>query len=270
MNLYKTEVIVLRDYDLGEQDKIVVFYSRRYGKIKVVAKGARRIKSRFAAQVQPPSYDSVVIHRATRSGLDTLSECKINYPFIGIRKNLLRFAYSCYLAELIDKFLGEEQPNSHLFELLVKTLFYLERIPKENLSLLMRSFEMRLLKILGYGLYLSRCINCEKERGKIQFLFISIKLGGLLCGDCQEEDKDRLEVSKKTVLLMEYLLYSSLEKAVQQKFDRTIEIELEAMIKKYLSYQLSREMITSRFVCTSEKLELKHPIIWGGVSGRPY
>ena len=261
MRLYKSEVIVLRDYDLGEQDKIVVFYSRRYGKIKVVAKGARRTKSRFAAQVQPPSYNSLVIHEATRSGLDTLNECKINYPFIGIRKNLLRFAYSCYLAELIDKFLGEEQPNSHLFELLVKTLFCLERIPKQNLSLLMRSFEIKLLEILGYGLHLNRCINCGKERGKIQSLFISIKLGGLLCGDCQREDKNRLEVSKKTVLLMDYLLYSSLKKTIQQSFDKAIEIELEAILKKYLSYQLSREMITSRFICISEKLELNHPII---------
>ena len=261
MSLFKTYAIVLRDYDLGEQDKIVVFYSRRYGKIKVVAKGARRIKSRFAAQVQPSSYNTVVIHKATRSGLDTLTECKINYPFIGIRKNLLRFAYSCYLAELIDKFLQEEQPNSHLFELLVKTLFCLERISKQKLSLLMRSFEVKLLKILGYGLYLSRCINCGKERGKIQGLFISIKLGGLLCGDCQEEDENRLEVSKKTVLLMDYLLYSSLKKIVQQNFDKATETELEAILKKCLSYQLSRELITSRFVCTSEKLELRQPII---------
>ncbi len=261
MRLYKTEVVVLRDYDLGDQDKIIVFYSRRYGKIKVVAKGARRIKSRFAAQVQSPSYDSVVIHKAMRSDLHTLSECKINYPFMGIRKNLLRFAYSCYLVELIDKLLGEEQPNSHLFELLVKTLYCLERIPKQNLGLLMRSFEIKLLKILGYGLCLSRCINCGKERGKIQFLFISIKLGGLLCGNCQEEDKDGLEVSKKAVLLMDYLLHSNLKKTVQQNFDKTIEIELEAILKRYLSYQLSREMVTSHFVRTSEKLELKHPII---------
>ncbi len=261
MRLYKTEAIVLRDYDLGEQDKIVIFYSRRYGKMKVIAKGARRIKSRFAALVQPLSYNSVVIHKATRSGLDVLSECKINYSFIGIRKNLLRFAYSCYLAELIDKFLGQEQPNTRLFELLVKTLFCLERIRIRNLSLLMRSFEIKLLKILGYGLYLSRCINCGKERGKIQFLFISIKLGGLLCGDCQKEDKNRLGVSKKTVLLMDYLLYSSLKKIVQQNFDKAIEIELEAILKKYLSYQLSREMVTSRFICSSEKLELKYPTI---------
>jgi DNA repair protein RecO (recombination protein O) len=157
--------------------------------------------------------------------------------------------------------LGEEQPNSHLFELLVKTLYCLERIPKQNLSLLMRSFEIKFLKVLGYGLYLNRCINCGEERGRIQFLFISIKLGGLLCGDCQKEDKNRLEVSKKTVLLMNYLLHSSLKKAVRQNFDKAIEIELEAILKRYLSYQLSREMVTSRFVCTSENLELKHLII---------
>ncbi|MFQ6067365.1 MAG: DNA repair protein RecO, partial [bacterium] len=155
----------------------------------------------------------------------------------------------------------EEQPNSHLFELLVKTLFCLEGIPKQNLSLLMRSFEIKLLKILGYGLYLSKCINCGKERGKIQGLFISIKLGGLLCGDCQKEDKNPIEVSKKTVLLMEYLLYSSLKKTVQQNFDKATEAELEAILKNCLSYQLSREMITSRFVCTSEKLELRQPMI---------
>ena len=87
MNIYKTEASVLKDYDLGEQDKIIVFYSRRYGKIKVIAKGARRIKSKFAPLIQPPSYNSLLIYENRKGNLDVLSECVAKCQFLKIKKD---------------------------------------------------------------------------------------------------------------------------------------------------------------------------------------
>lgn len=255
MILYKTEAVVLRDYDLGDQDKIVVFYSPKYGKIKVVAKGARRIKSRFAPLVQLLSYDILLIHKNGEKSLDTLNEGEIKYYFPEIKKDLLRFAYSCYLVELVDKFVGEREPHPFLFQLLLKTLFLLEKGSKYTLNLLMRSFELKLLSVLGYRPYLEGCVNCRRDTKLIKSFYFSLRLGGLLCGSCQEVDKGRINISKKASLLMSYLLFSSLEKVFQQKVDKSVQKEIELTLRAYFSYQGQRKMFTPRFIHSFEKLE---------------
>jgi len=255
MTFYKTEAIVLRDYDLGEQDKIVVFYSRNYGKIKIVTKGARRIKSKFSSAIQPPSYDMLVVYKSQRGDLDTLSECKIKHPFIKIRKSLVRFAYSSYLAELIIKLTEDGEPAPVLFYLLLKSLFLLERVPEQNLNLLSRGFELKLLDILGYRPCLEKCVNCGKRIKFIKSLHLSIGLGGVLCEACQEEDKKRLAVSRQLIKLMEHLLYLRGEKICQLKIDKNIERELGVVSGALLSHQLRREMLTPSFIRNLKRLE---------------
>lgn len=256
MNFYKTEAIVLRDYDLGEQDKIVLFYSRKYGKIKTVVKGARRIKSRFSSAIQPPSYDTLVVYKSRRGDLDTLSECKIKHPFLKIRKSLVRFAYSSYLAELIIKLTEEGEPCAVLFYLLLKSLFLLERISEPHLHLLIHSFELKLLDILGYRPSLEKCVNCGKKMELIKSPHLSIRLGGILCEACQKEDKKGLVVSKKLIKLMEHLLYLRLERACQLKVNEDMEGQLEMVLESHLSHHLRGEMATPLFIRNFERLEL--------------
>jgi len=177
MAFYKTEAVVLREYDLGEQDKIVVFYTRKYGRIRVVAKGARKIKSRFAPGIQLPCYDEIIVHKGRENSLDILSECKIKCPFIKIRSSLVKFACSSYLAELITRFVEDEQSCPVLFHLLLRSLFLIEETPPgQNSNLLIRSFELKLLDISGYRPCMERCVNCEKEVKLIKFAYFSAML----------------------------------------------------------------------------------------------
>lgn len=110
--LYKTEAVILTDSDLGDQDKVITLFSKNYGKVKAVAKGARRLKSRFSPAIQMLSYVTAVLYESERMAMDTLNECEINSSFLGIRKDLLRLAYGYYVAELIMKFVqGSETPR---------------------------------------------------------------------------------------------------------------------------------------------------------------
>ncbi len=255
MILYKTEAIVLRDYDLGDQDKIVVFYSPKHGKIKVVAKGARRIKSRFAPLIQLLSYDILLIHKNRKKSLDTLNEGEIKYYFPQIKRDLVRFAYGCYLVESVDKFVGEREPHPGLFQLLLTTLFLLEKGPKYTLNLLMRSFELELLSILGYEPYLEGCVNCGKALELIESFYFSLKLGGFLCSSCQGVDKERIPISKKASLLMSELFFSSLKKVFQQKIDKSVEREIEMILRAYFFYQGQGKMFTPHFIYSFKRLE---------------
>lgn len=256
MNIYKTEAIVLKDYDLGEQDKIVVFYSRRYGKIRAIAKGARGIKSRFACVIQPPSYNSLLIYKNRKGSLDVVSECIAKYQFLGIKKDLVRFAYVCYLIELIDKLTEQGESQSSLFRILLKSLFLMESIPKCSLGLLIESFQLKLLNILGYQPYLEGCINCGKKVSSTSYFYFSLRLGGLLCQNCKSIDGRRVSLSREAFLLMRRLLFLKLEEISGEKINKEIVKETEAVLRTYLSYQGQIKMPDSCFIHNFKKLEL--------------
>jgi len=258
MAFYKTEAVVLREYDLGEQDKIVVFYTRKYGRIRVVAKGARKIKSRFAPGIQLPSYDEIIVHKGRENSLDILSECKIKCPFIKIRSSLVKFACSSYLAELITRFVEDEQSCPVLFHLLLRSLFLIEETPPgQNSNLLIRSFELKLLDISGYRPCIERCVNCEKQVKLIKFAYFSAKFGGVLCEACREKDKRALTISKELVNLMCCLLHLKLEEAHRLKVRPGSEKKLEVLLKVFISHLVDGKMLTPPFIRNFEKLEFK-------------
>lgn len=256
MNIYRTEAIVLKDYDLGEQDKIVALYSRKYGKIKVVAKGARGIKSRFASLIQPLSYNSLLIYKNRKEGLDILSECVAKYQFLKIKKDLVKFAYACYLTELIDKLTEEEESQFLLFQLLLRALFILEETSQCSINLLIEGFQLKLLSILGYRPYLERCVNCGKDISSVSSFYFSLKLGGLLCNNCQNVDEKKIGFSREAFLLMKRLLFLSLEKIPEQKKDGNIEKEVEILLRTYFSYWGQIRMPTRCFIHSFEELDL--------------
>jgi len=256
MNIYKTEAIVLKDYDLGEQDKIVAFYSRRYGKIRAIAKGARGIKSRFASLIQPPSYNSLLIYKNRKGSLDIVSECVVRYQFLGIKEDLVRFAYACYLIELVDKLTEQGESQSSLFRILLKSLFLIENISKYSLNLLIESFQLKLLSILGYQPYIKGCINCEKKVSSASYLYFSLKLGGLLCENCKSIDEGRVSLSREAFLLMRRLLFLKLEEISGEKINKEIVKETEMILRTYLSYHGQIKMPDPFFIHNFKKLEL--------------
>lgn len=254
MRLYKTEAVVLTDSDLGDQDKVITLFSKDYGKVKAVAKGARRLKSRFSPAIQMLSYVTVVLYKSRRIDMDTLSECEINSSFLGIRNDLLRLAYGYYVAELIMKFVQGSETPRFLFDLLLKTLFSLEKIPKESLPALIHGFELKMLTILGYRPFLEGCIDCGRPIKKSNSLYFSGYEGGILCPSCGK-GKARKTISHKAVQWMRFLLTSSLDKAVQVKLTQDLRRELELIPKDYIPYRIGEALLSYSFIETVEALE---------------
>ena len=254
MKLYKTEAIALGDSDLGDQDKVITLFSRDYGKVKAVAKGARRLKSRFSPAIQMLSYVTAVLYKSKRIDMDTLNECQINSSFLEIRKDLLRLAYGYYLAELVMKFVQGSETPRFLFDLLLKTLFSLEKIPKPSLSVLIRSFELKLLTILGYRPFLKGCIDCGRPVKETDSLYFSGYEGGIICPTCSK-DRPRKTISPKAVQWMRFLLTASLDKVVQVKLTPDLRKELELIPKDYIPHRVGEALLSPRFIETVEALE---------------
>jgi len=254
MRLYKTEAVILTDSDLGDQDKVITLFSKEHGKVKAVAKGARRLKSRFSPAIQMLSYVTAVLYESKRMAMDTLNECEINSSFLGIRNDLLRLAYGYYVAELMMKFVQGSETPRFLFDLLLKTLFSLEKIPKQSLSALMRGFELKILSILGYRPFLEGCIDCGRPVNKCNSLYFSGYEGGILCSSCSK-DKAKKTISHKAVQWMRFLLNTSLDKVVQVKLTQDLRRELELIPQDYIPHRVGEALLSYSFINSVEDLQ---------------
>jgi len=254
MRLYKTDAIVLSDSELGDQDKIITLLSPRYGKIRAVAKGARRLKSRFAPAMQMLSYVTAVLYKSRRIEVDTFNECKINSSFLGIRNELIRLAYGYCFVELIMKFVHGAETPPFLFNLLLKTLFLLEKIPKKSLPVLMRSFELRMLTILGYRPYLAGCVECHRKVEKERQVYFSGYEGGILCSNCSKEKTGKL-ISFKTIQWMKFLRTVSLDKLATVKVAPKVDEELKVIPQSYIPHRLGEEILSYSFIERVQALE---------------
>src|SRR5512132_2357981 len=121
---YRAEAIVLRTLDLGEADRILVLFTRHFGKVRVVAKGIRRATSRMAGHAEPLTHATYQLARGRELDVLTGAEAKAIYP--ALREDLSRIAAGWYCAELVDRFTVERMPAAPLFDLLETALRHLD------------------------------------------------------------------------------------------------------------------------------------------------
>ena len=195
--VHKTSAIVIHSLDYGESDRIVTFYSSDFGKIKGIAKGARRSKIRFSNALEPSSHCNIIFSRKGRGTLALIEGCDVIDHHARIREDLHKTLLSSYLTELIDKFTLEGKKNIDLFRLLLN---FLGLINAGTCSeALMRFFEIRLLRLAGYEPVLDRCMTCKKPIGEDIIYHFVISEGGLRCKECHQNNSVSLYVSLGTI-----------------------------------------------------------------------
>ena len=241
MDILKTRAVALKDYKFLEQDKIVIFYTQDFGIFKVVAKGARRIKSRFAVAVQFPSYIDILVYRRKSLNSGILSDCRIRHLFPGIRKNIFRFAYASYLAEILLSSLKEGQVNKALFSLLLRALFTLEQGKKEDFGIVSSFFKLKLFHLVGYTPQLKRCVECGKNRDYFNSFYFAPAKGGILCEECGKKDIQAIGTSRTAVLAMDYLLYNGKITAPTVPGGHGIEKQINSLLDAYFLFHIDGE-----------------------------
>lgn len=162
---YKTEGIILKRTNYGEADRILTIYTKHYGKIRVLAKGVRRITSRRGGNVE--LFNQAVIFLSQGKNLDSLQEAQVVNSFKSWRNDLKKVVVAYYFCELVDKLTPEGQANPKVFQLLSR---FLGKIATASLPELRRSFEELLLQELGFGVP----YELKKTRGSLKNYIESI------------------------------------------------------------------------------------------------
>ncbi len=174
--------VVLRTYRLGETSKVVVCYTRDYGKVRLVAKGARKGGSRFGAALEPMMVSGVVFYLKEGRDLHLLSSADIEHDEAALRRDPVRMAYASALVELVDRLVPDGEPVRGLEEALEAGLRAAADAPEEDLDALLWRFAMALARRLGYEPQTGSCVVCGGPPGVGPGF--SPLLGGAVCPEC--------------------------------------------------------------------------------------
>ncbi len=194
---HRTEAIVLRLLDYGESDRIVTFFTSRYGKIRGIAKGARRSRKRFANVLEPFCCSHLLFSRRGPDSLALIDASEVISHFPHIRADLEKTLWASYLIDLADQFTPDDKKNESLFRLLQDFLFSLEERPA--VESILRFFEIRLLKLSGYDPVLDQCLVCKKPIGPETSYRFHAADGGLTCAGCRPTGTGGIPVSLGTI-----------------------------------------------------------------------
>ena len=155
---YKEQGIVLRSYKLGEADKIVTVMTQGSGKVRAVAKGIRKTKSRFGARLEPFTHVDLMLYRG-RGSLDTVTQAEIIAPHMTIREDLARFAAGETMLEAVDRVAEEHERNVRLTLLLLAGCRALDAAPADAAAVA-ESFMLKLLSLSGFHPSITACAVC--------------------------------------------------------------------------------------------------------------
>jgi DNA repair protein RecO (recombination protein O) len=186
MPLEQSEAIVLRSFNVGDQDKIVVFFSQDKGVIKGIAKGARKFGNRFGSSLEPMSLVRVFYYEKERKDLVTVSDCDLLESFFEIQKDPKTCFTLSYFSELVEEFSPLRAKEDLLYRLLIRTLESLKE--KGDLNFLSRYFETWFLRISGFLPDFKKCKKCHvvlRESG-----WLSAKKDGVYCRSCAPQKKE--------------------------------------------------------------------------------
>jgi DNA repair protein RecO (recombination protein O) len=241
-HLYKTEAIILKRIDLGEADRILTILSPHFGKLRVVAKGVRRMPSRLAGHVELFTRSQMLLAKARNLDIVTQSETVDAYR--ALHEDLPRIAHASYAAELLDALTPDALENYPVYKLAVDVFGLISSEP--NSTRVLRWFEVQLLGYMGYAPELQRCVVCRGEITPALNVF-SPAQGGVVCQACRRPGVGRdLSVNAlKLLRLMQRNPYTALARV---RVDDDLHEELLATMQSYITYLLERELRSAHFV----------------------
>ena len=241
--VYKTEAIIIRQARLGEADEIITLFTPNLGKLRAVAKGARRPRSKLGGHLEPLTHSALML--AQGQTLDIITQGQTINSFMALRQDLWRTTCALYAAELVDQFTEERAESYPIYKLLLETLGRLEKEPNPELAL--RHFELRLLDVLGYRPELHTCLRCQKPLEPTTNCF-SASGGGVLCPGCSASEPVVRPISVNALKVLRFLQAQDFPAASRLRLEPELAIEVESILREYIRYLLEREVKSVAFM----------------------
>jgi DNA repair protein RecO (recombination protein O) len=232
----KARALVLRTTDWSETSRIATLWSREFGKVRVLAKGGRRLKSAFENALDLLTLCDIVLLRKFSGSLDLLTEAQVVGRFPLLRTNLEALYAAYYVAELLADWTEEYDPHPNVFDEAVETLLALGT-PDTATGPRLARFELVLLRELGFGPALESCVVCNTAVSVINLGF-SAAAGGVVCPRCQRVQRDYRPLSPACWQALRALREPG---DAWRRLDSVVRGEIRQLLNQYITYLLGRK-----------------------------
>ncbi len=193
----KTTGIVLRVIPFSETSCIVTMFTRDFGKVTTMAKGARRPKSPFEAALDVLALCRIVFLNKNSDAMGLLTEAKLERRFRSATRSLDRLYAGYYIVELLNSMTDDGDPHPELFELSTQVIRQIDssEISDKEVGLALLNYELKMLSILGHLPMLTKCVSCGREKTTIARVSFGLNAGGILCGACRGGESNIVSLS---------------------------------------------------------------------------
>ena len=246
MSAEKTDAIVLRLVEFSETSVVATLFTRDFGKISALAKGARRPKSPFEAALDLLAVCRIVFLHRTSDALDLLTEARLERRFRAATRDLSRLYAGYYVAELLNDLTDAGDPHHELFQAAEETLYGLDTDRAVPATVL--RFELTALRLLGHLPLLDACVGCGQRVATTGPLAFGQLAGGVLCERCRVGQRQVVRVSGKVIDIMRQ--FSSTSEVCPESLDgnRRVRGELRGVLNQYLANLIGRKPRLHRYL----------------------
>jgi len=237
----KAEGIIIRTTDYGETNKIVTLYTKEFGKIGLMARGAKKPKNPLSAVSQVLFYGLCLFSKSR--GLGVLYQAETLNPFRSIRENIEKMGHAAVILELTDRLTEDGRPSQGHYHLLRDTLLLMEK--GTDPAVLSSMYALKMMPLAGIDPELGRCIHCGNK--KEHYLF-SISEGGFLCADCAKLDEYALVMSRTVQKLLPLIRAVPLDRLGKVSLKAKTIGEIVSIIYAYYEQNAGIKLRSRRFI----------------------
>lgn len=230
--LYRDTGVVLRTYKLREADRIVVIHTRDNGKVRAVAKGVRKTKSKFGARLEPMSHVNLQLYRGRE--LDIVTQAESVEPLAPMLSSLDRASQGLAVLEAVDQLSLEREPNPQLYRMVVGVL---RTIADKPSPINVPAFYWKLLAHEGMRPQLDVCIRCGESEPEAQLVAFDLNEGGVMCRACRSGQS----ISSGALALLRDILGGRLSHALAQE-ESPITHEVSGLAIRALEFHIERRL----------------------------
>jgi DNA repair protein RecO (recombination protein O) len=227
--LYHDRGVVLRTHKLGEADRIVTFLTRDNGKVRAVAKGVRKTKSRFGGRLEPPSHAQLLLYQGRE--LDIVSQAETIDHFRPVRDDLDRLGRAVSMLEAADQLALEREPNPRLYEMLVGAL---RALSDQDAPLVLAGFFLKVLALEGFRPQVEACVVCGDDGPLVSW---ATEEGGLRCAAHRQGPA----LSPEAVDVLQHALGGRLGTALNETRGPVVS-EVDHLVVRAVEHHLERRL----------------------------
>ncbi|MFH1578264.1 MAG: DNA repair protein RecO [Candidatus Omnitrophota bacterium] len=249
MSIHKTDAILLSRQNFRQTSLIANFYTREFGKLSGILKGARQEPDKFSSNLDVFSLNEIVFYRKANSTLYLVSQCDLKNDFRLIKNDLEKMRKAFSLIDLLNTLTVPEDKNEHIFDLVFACLGQLENASDPNrISVI---FKIKALDLCGFKPHLDSCVSCNDKI--ISQARLSLKFGGLLCDRCLNKDITARNIFRGTVASILFIEKNEFKNALRLGISREIMRELHQVLDAFLDFHLGKTKLEKNIVAAKSQ-----------------